>query len=83
MTAVAKQSISENMKIVGIIVGILSVGVTVGIFSQRMNVVEAKTVELSGKVEQINAINTHLATIDSNLSNLSKQLLKYDVTITK
>lgn len=78
-----KVSTMENLKIVGVIVGILSVGITIGVFSQRLTVVEARVADQQTKIDQFNGIYVHLATIDSNLSQLSKTLLKYDITVEK
>lgn len=73
----------DNIKLISFIVSILGIGITIGVFSQKLNVVEANVAAQQIKIEQINDINTHLATIDLNISSLSKALLKYDITVAR
>lgn len=82
-----RKSVSENIKLVSFIVTILSIGITVGIFSQKITNVEAVQESQQSQISKLNdavaSSEVHWATVDANISNLSKEILKYDVTINK
>jgi hypothetical protein len=77
-----KITVKDILWILTGIVSVLSLGVTIGIFSQKVTNVENRTTVLEAKIAQIEQINAHLTTIDDKLSFLKFKLTGVDVVNT-